>query len=229
MPREGVKKGEDFSDIPSGMGPHETRLRAQGFSLLELVVIVAVLVLMAGIIAPTAQHLLVDAKAQKISDLAEALRGACMRYHLDTNAYAKEGVFAAPDAEGEYPDLITDRREYLLSYAAGTPSWNGPYTDHPLLPSDNPTGNPIFVSNQLNDGAAMQGFDLDGTGLERTGPGNMLVVQLDPRDRGTATRIAARVDALVDGADGSAQWMSKGRVNFVLMSCKLYVYLYQGP
>lgn len=200
----------------------------RGFSLLEVVVIVAILVLLAGVTVPVAKNLFLDSKANRIAKLAEVLRDACMRYHLDTGEFAKEGEHLAFDTAGAIQGAL-DSSKYRLSTNPGLSSWKGPYIDRALSPADNPIGKSIWVSDQLTDPGFMIGFDFKASNQYVTGAGNMLVVELDPTNPDAAQAMALAVDGILDKTPTHTRWSGVGRVNAVMGNGRIYIFLYAGP
>ncbi len=100
--------------------PHPT----SGFSLIELLVVLAIMALLAGLVAPKVIGYLGRAKAQTATSQIEGLRGALDLYLLDV---------------GRYPETRAGLGA-LLSDDGRSPGWNGPYLREPAVPAD-PWGN----------------------------------------------------------------------------------------
>jgi general secretion pathway protein G len=96
-----------------------------GFTLVELLVVMVILVMLAGIIAPRVLGYIGSSRlktaAVEIKNLATSLE----LYYLDV---------------GGYP-TTADGLEQLIAANGRTKGWNGPYLNKPKLPVD-PWGNP---------------------------------------------------------------------------------------
>jgi prepilin-type N-terminal cleavage/methylation domain-containing protein len=186
--------------------------RGKGFSLIEIIVAVSILVVLAGIAIPVIANQVNKAKAGKILNLAETLRGACERYKGDTGEYAREYTTS------------TSATNHRLSITQATiPGWDGPYIDHPLTRADNPFGGDVYVYSDLTgtgSGVRPNGFSLTGSGSNtHTGLGNFLGMREIPQD------VAQMVDEALDrGLPGD--WQTRGRVEY--SGNRLAIYLCGG-
>ena len=108
------------------MGPQETRTRVVGFTLLELLVVVVIIGLLAGFVAPLYFGQVGKSEVNVAKAQIDALEKALDQYRLDTGRY--------PSAELGLKALI----ERPLSEA----KWNGPYL-RKAIPLD-PWGKPYL-------------------------------------------------------------------------------------
>jgi prepilin-type N-terminal cleavage/methylation domain-containing protein len=186
--------------------------KGKGFSLIEIIVAVSILVVLAGIAIPVIASQVNKAKAGKILRLAETLRSACERYKGDTGTYGREYTTS------------TSAINHRFSIAqTSVPGWDGPYIDHPLTQADNPFGGDVYVYSDLTgtgSGVRPNGFSLTGSGSNtHTGQGNFLGMKDIPQD------VAEMVDEALDrGLPGN--WQNRGRVEY--SGTRLAIYLCGG-
>lgn len=180
-------------------------LRTSAFTLLEMVVVIAILVVLAAVITPAVSAYIRDAKAQRIVDLADRLKNAALRFWTDT------GVF--PIEECLNCAMPGDPNRRQLSMEAPGPGfggWSGPYIDHPLGPGDAPMPSVlIFLDNTLDSAGSTAGFDLKGNGRILTGPGSKIQFKPCPTD------VAQLVNDRLDGPSIPGAWSQTGRVTFI--------------
>jgi general secretion pathway protein G len=107
------------------MGPKETRASA-GFTLLELLVVVVIIGLLAGFVAPRYFGQVGKSEVNIARAQIDALEKALDQYRLDT---------------GHYPNAELGLKA-LVERPAAEPKWNGPYL-RKAIPLD-PWGNPYL-------------------------------------------------------------------------------------
>jgi general secretion pathway protein G len=93
------------------MGPKEARTRVPGFTLLELLVVVVIIGLLAGFVAPRYFGQIGKSEVNVAKAQLDALEKALDQYRLDT---------------GHYPSAELGLKA-LLERPASEPKWNGPY------------------------------------------------------------------------------------------------------
>ena len=120
----------------------------RGFTLLELLVVLAILGLLIGLVAPRALSLLGSSK-QKIAHIdIERIAGNLDIYKLDVGTYptSDQGLSA------------------LIARPQGTERWNGPYIKGDKLPED-PWGHPfVYRSPSQRPGHDYDLYSLGPTG-----------------------------------------------------------------
>jgi len=101
------------------------RDRSGGFTLVELLVVLVILSLVMGLVAPKVLGYLSSSRAKAAKLQIENFKSTLDLYFLDVGRYptASEGL------------------EALIKRPAGADKWNGPYVQQPAVPLD-PWGNP---------------------------------------------------------------------------------------
>lgn len=180
--------------------------RERGFTLIEVIVAIAVITLLAGTVIPMVSGVTRQGQAGKILSVVDTLKKACSRYRADTGLTAREYSGA------NYADAANSR----LSMQQTTAGWAGPYLDHPLAFSDSPVGQAVHVYDVFS-GVPSGGFDLPGAGSDTvTGAGNYV------RFSGITEELAQMVDDALDRGL-TTNWATTGQVEWA--SNVLYIYL----
>lgn len=116
-----------------------------GFTLLEIMVVIVIIGLLIGIVAPAVLHQLGRARVSIAGQSIERLSSVLDMYKLDT---------------GSYPS--TDQGlQALVTQPAGVENWNGPYVKSDKLPTD-PWHHP-YVYRDPSDRSGMP-YDLCSRG-----------------------------------------------------------------
>jgi len=147
----------------------------EGFSLIELVVVVSVLTILAAIVTPQVNKVVVKAKISRLENELKVIKNAVNRL------YAELGVYPTEVGQSTDPGLMTNSRipsNYRIN-------WQGPYLDK--WPLEHPWGGTYDYDYRRN-----RNFDYDNT------LGNE--VSLTIRNNFSAS-ILNRIDADLD--DGS--------------------------
>ena len=124
--------------------------RRGGFTLVELLVVLALLGLLAGLVGPQVMKHVGTSRTRAATVQIEELAAALDAYHLDMLAYP-----------GETQGLAA-----LEQRPAGAEQWNGPYLRKPIVPLD-PWGRPYHYRQPGQHGA----FDLWTLGADNADGG----------------------------------------------------------
>src|SRR6201985_2633068 len=120
----------------------------EGFTLLEILVVVAILGLLIGLVAPAALRQLSGARNSVAKQSIERISSVLDLYKLDTGSYptSDQGLAA------------------LVQKPSGIDNWNGPYLKGDALPTD-PWNHPFAYRNP----SERSGHDYDLCSLGPTG------------------------------------------------------------
>lgn len=169
----------------------------RGMTLIEIVVVISILAMIAGLLAPAVSNAMQDAKATKILAVADACKKACAQHYADTGKYALEYSGSSYAA----------KNYHMLSLTQTYPGWSGPYMDHPLSTGDNPYGGFTYMYSNLVGGSAKpNGFSPTGSGTI-SGDGQFIGFSNIPEN------VAQLVDEAWDKGI-SASWKTTGRVEY---------------
>lgn len=158
-----------------------------GFTLLEMIVVIAILVGLAALIVPVVQDAIVDAKVAKLVALADTLKKAARKYYQDTNTLPRED-------DGSVPPVHD-----LFANTSAVANWKGPYISAPLTVRDNPFGTRIMLINNLQGPMPLgvpTGFRIAGTTVA---PGSNTGCELKIVSLGW--KEAAKLENLIDGSN----------------------------
>jgi general secretion pathway protein G len=119
----------------------QSSIKNKGFTLMELMVVIAIIVLLAGIMVPNLANRIERAKVTKAEADISAIESAIAMYETDTGRYP--------------PDSITELSNWLTGQNVDTTSssakdWHGPYIKGI---EDDPWGTPYRYINVVDSGS----------------------------------------------------------------------------
>lgn len=187
--------------------PSRPSTRKGGFSLIELVIAMAILAILVGVVSMRSGSLLDRSKVTKITQAVDALKTAVVLYHTDTGVYAYH--------------TNGNNRRLISSTISG---WDGPYIDDGDLGRNNPFG-AMYIDNNHDGFNRVTGWDLDADGTQET-TGNCNVVLLTGIDADMAEKLDQHYDNGLAGS-GAATWDRVGRFQYVSGNRSGVIFLYQ--
>ena len=183
---------------------NHSRKEQRGFTLLELVVVISVLVALAALLVPALDSVMDDAKVAETATLYDTLKKACTQHYLDTSRYAHEYT-GARYVQPNHHELAQEQ-----TYAG----WRGPYLEDSLGTENNPWKGNIHLYNYLLVNG-LPGWDLDRDGnYEFTTQDRACVLWMTSVSEASAEALDEAMDRgdLGSGVDwrqaGRLQWSS---------------------
>lgn len=177
-----------------------------GFSLLEIVIALAVIAMIVGVVAVRSGGVMNKGKATRVIQLVDTLKKGSAQYHTDTNQIPWEHMGGT----------ATNRK---LSGTQTVAGWQGPYIESPLTSGMHPAAGTLHMYNtSVVNGNT--GFDTDSDGnLDVTD--NCCTLWLDNMTQGDAQAIDNAFDKGLSG-----NWYDGGRVkwNSTTRQCWVLVY-----
>lgn len=156
--------------VRSRSGQHKARHGEQGFTLVEMLVVITIIGLIMGLIGPRVLNYLGESKVKAAKIQMQSFASALDLFHLDAGRYptTSEGLAA------------------LVRRTAGVAGWNGPYLKGGNVPND-PWNNP-YIYRAPGEHSAFDIVSLGSDGQEG-GSGTAADISLD-----TMTSASARND-----------------------------------
>ena len=146
--------------VSSRLGQRQSRHGEQGFTLVEMLVVITIIGLIMGLIGPRVLNYLGESKVKAAKIQMQSFSSALDLFHLDAGRYptASEGLAA------------------LVRRTPGVAGWNGPYLKGGNVPND-PWNNPYIYRAPGEHGA----YDIVSLGSDgqEGGSGTAADISLD--------------------------------------------------
>ncbi|MBN3040249.1 MAG: prepilin-type N-terminal cleavage/methylation domain-containing protein [Candidatus Omnitrophica bacterium] len=128
----------------------------ESFTLVELILVVAIIAILAAVVTPNILSAREDARAAKLVLTIETLKKAALKYYADTGRLPIEGT--------SYNELSENAAvsSWMWPQPANgqpIPGWNGPYISHVLSANDNPYEGQFYITWWI-PGAGDTGYGL---------------------------------------------------------------------
>jgi len=170
--------------------------KQSGFTLIEMIGVMAVIAILASAAAPRVFDAIEDAKVSKLVQQVQTMKTASSKYYADTGTYP---LYYTASNNHYYHSLMF--KDSANTSGVERKGWNGPYVDkepeHPVTP-----GALQYLVNTTN---AAYVCDADGDGATE-GP------WLSYRFDGMSLKTMEKVSNIIDGDGGDANWGKHGLV-----------------
>ena len=157
----------------------------KGFTLLEVVVVVAILAILVGLVLPNFSGIIGNARTTMVQGQLEKAREASFFFHADTGTWPDE----YSDNGGDGYRQLTNGKETGGSLVT---NWDGPYFERPFL-SNGWGGVTRIMLDDASGRAHLNGYDFDISGTATPGSDCYLYFSKVPR------KVCKTIDKKLDG------------------------------
>lgn len=173
----------------------------KGFTLVEMIGVMAVIAILAGFAVPRVYEAIEDAKVTAVVQQIQSLKTATAEFYADTGRFPLyHSTNAAAGTGGNYYNQFM-KKDSLNTSGADIPGWSGPYFDkmpeHPVTPKSLQY---LIATNQ-----AAYICDADGDG---TTEGPWMLYRID----GLNVKLMEKISGIIDGDAGESDWGQAGLV-----------------
>ena len=169
-----------------------------GFTLVEMIGVLAVIAILASVAAPRIMESIEDAKASTFVQQVKTLEGAVAKYNADTGLWPNMTPSSDSATNPHHHQLIMNASNAAGDDIAG---WQGPYlSKEPTNPFGKNAYQTLYNTSDTN-----WTCDVDGDG---TADGTFIVYRAD----NVNDKVAEKISDIFDGDGGDSDWKTKGRV-----------------
>ncbi|GAV20729.1 general secretion pathway protein G [Mariprofundus micogutta] len=192
--------------------------KQKGFTLIEMIGVLAVIAILAAIVAPKIFDAIRDAKIDTLVTNLNSIRTSVVDYYKDTS------TFPSHDADPTEARTATAPKDLITAPAAGLRGWDGPYLDKELENPVNPSGDFFVIDSATAMGGAATpaggvSFDLDGDGTAdydsaAAAPARSFVIsyaQISGLTVDEARKLSEILDSDMEKVTGASAWWNAGR------------------
>jgi len=177
----------------------KTRMRGeQGFSLVELIGVLAVIGVLVAMVLPSVFNTISDAKVKAFAQEIKTYQGAMTKFFADTGRFPHH---IPSDTGAIYHQLM--RNPTGTSAIKG---WDGPYIEKEF---EHPFNKTAYHRIWSTTGKAQQ-FDLDGDGTKESG--NTSYIRIDSLTADQAESLSNAIDKDGGVTTGTKAWWLSGQV-----------------
>ena len=174
--------------------------KAAGFTLMEIIGVLAVIAIIASVATPQIFQAIEDAKVSAVLQKANELKLATARFYKDTGRLPIHYPTYSPDTHPYYKQLMMNS---INGNKDPIPGWNGPYLEAELV-------NPVTANAHTHvsySSSITHSCDLLGDGET---DGNFVHFRIDGVSDSIAKKVSEAMDK--DGSKPDDAWKTMGRV-----------------